>query len=83
MRNARVLPDPVRAAPRTSFPANSKGIDFAWTGVIVERPISFSALFVCSDSSSVENGSRPGTLSYGTAGGIDTSSAVDILVGRD
>lgn len=79
MRNARVLPDPVRAAPRTSFPASSRGIDLAWTGVIVDSPISFSALFVCSDSSSVEKGCRPGTLSDGTAVGIDTFSAVVIF----
>lgn len=29
IRNAKVFPDPVRAAPSTSFPANSIGIDFS------------------------------------------------------
>lgn len=58
MRNASVFPDPVRAAPRTSFPARSGGIALACTGVIVVKPISARALFVGSESSSDENGSR-------------------------
>ena len=57
MRNARVFPDPVLAAPKTSFPASNTGIDFACTGVMVLNPISAIALLVCSESSSVENGS--------------------------
>ena len=33
--NARVLPDPVLAAPRTSLPFNMWGIDLAWISVQV------------------------------------------------
>ena len=29
IKNAKVFPDPVRAAPSTSFPARSGGIDFS------------------------------------------------------
>jgi hypothetical protein len=57
IRNASVLPEPVLAAPRTSFPARRTGIDFACTGVIVVNSISARALLVCSERSSVENGS--------------------------
>ena len=58
MRKASVLPEPVRAAPRTSLPARRTGMDFAWTGVIVLRPISESAREVDSERSRVENGIR-------------------------
>lgn len=33
MRNARVLPEPVLAAPRISRPFKPRGIAFAWTSV--------------------------------------------------
>ena len=59
MRKARVLPEPVRAAPRTSLPVRRTGMDFAWTGVIVVRPISESAREVDSERSRLENGVRP------------------------
>ena len=58
MRKAIVLPEPVRAAPRTSLPARREGIDFAWKGVIVLRPISESARKVSSERSRLENGIR-------------------------
>jgi len=68
MRKASVFPDPVLAAPNTSFPANNKGMDFACTSVIVSKPISASALVVCSDKSKLENGCR----SFGAfVGGIE------------
>lgn len=62
IRNAKVFPEPVRAAPNTSFPASNGGIDLACTGVIVVNPISARAFCVGSESSSVENGSLPGAL---------------------
>lgn len=58
MRKARVLPEPVRAAPRTSLPVRRTGMDLAWTGVIVVRPISERARLVGSERSRVENGDR-------------------------
>ena len=71
MRKARVLPEPVRAAPRTSLPVRRTGIDFAWTGVIVVRPISESAREVDSERSRLENGGRPDSL------GLEGASVVD------
>jgi len=62
MRKASVLPEPVRAAPRTSLPARRTGMDLAWTGVIVARPISERARVVGSERSKVEKGSRPGSV---------------------
>ena len=62
MRKARVLPEPVRAAPRTSLPVRRTGMDFAWTGVIVVRPISESAREVDSERSRLENGGRPDSV---------------------
>lgn len=58
MRKARVFPDPVLAAPRTSFPASNDGMHFSWTGVIVVKPMSTKALAVGSDRLSVEKGFR-------------------------
>jgi len=58
MRKARVFPDPVLAAPKTSFPASSDGMHFSWTAVIVEKPMSARALVVGSDKSSMEKGFR-------------------------
>lgn len=58
MRKASVFPDPVRAAPNTSFPASKGGIAFACTGVIVLKPIASNALLVGSERDSVENGCR-------------------------
>jgi len=46
IRNAKVFPDPVLAAPKTSFPANKGGIALVCMGVIVERPMSAKALVV-------------------------------------
>ncbi len=65
MRKARVLPEPVLAAPSTSFPARRGGIAFSWTGVIVLKPISFNALIVGSESSRSEKGLRSGAPSGG------------------
>ena len=62
MRKARVLPEPVRAAPSTSLPVRRTGMDFAWTGVIVVRPISERAREVGSERSRVEKGSRPDSV---------------------
>jgi hypothetical protein len=58
IKNANVFPDPVLAAPRTSFPASNRGILFACIGVIVLNPIPSSALCVCDERSYVENGNR-------------------------
>lgn len=58
IRKARVFPEPVRAAPKTSLPVRRTGMDLAWTGVIVVKPISESARVVDSERSRVENGSR-------------------------
>ena len=66
MRKARVLPEPVRAAPRTSLPVRRTGIDLAWTGVIVARPISERARVVGSERSRVEKGSRPDSVGLET-----------------
>ena len=67
IRKARVLPEPVRAAPSKSFPARSTGIDFACTFVIVVKPISSRACMVGGDRSREENGVRS-----------DTSGAVEV-----
>lgn len=69
MRNASVLPEPVRAAPKTSLPARSSGIDFACTGVIVVRPISARPCAVCGERSSVEKGRRSEGGGEGTVDG--------------
>ena len=58
MRKARVFPDPVLAAPKTSFPASSDGMHFSWTGVMVVKLMSVRALVVGSDKSRVEKGFR-------------------------
>jgi hypothetical protein len=58
IKNANVFPDPVLAAPKTSFPASNRGILFACIGVIVLNPIPSSALCVCDERSYVENGNR-------------------------
>ena len=75
MRKARVLPEPVRAAPRTSLPVRRTGMDFAWTGVIVVRPISESARVVDSERSRLENGGRLDSI------GLEGTSVVVRLEG--
>lgn len=52
----------MRAAPRTSLPASSTGIDLACTAVIVVIPISSSARVVGAERPSVENGTRAEAL---------------------
>ena len=64
MRKARVLPEPVRAAPKTSLPVRRTGMDLAWTGVIVDKPISESARVVDSERSKVENGGRSDSVGF-------------------
>jgi hypothetical protein len=76
IKNARVFPEPVRAAPSTSFPARRGGIDFSWTGVMVSKPISSRPLIVGSESSSVEKGTRSAMPSCGTA--VGAASGPDI-----
>lgn len=77
MRNANVFPDPVLAAPRTSFPASRGGIARAWTDVIFEKPISDRAFDVFSESSRSENGVADGSLlSLGMGMGAVESSAM-------
>jgi hypothetical protein len=46
---AKVLPEPVFAAPRTSRPLRMWGIDRAWISVQVSKLSSFNAFCVCSD----------------------------------
>ena len=58
-RKARVLPEPVRAAPKTSLPARRTGMDLAWMGVMVVMSISERARVVGVERSRVEKGSRP------------------------
>jgi len=82
IKNAKVFPDPVLAAPMTSLPANSGGIALACTGVIVEKPMVVNALVVGSESSRDEKGGLSGVESSTTAEGTVTSSAV-ILVSKD
>lgn len=72
IRNARVFPDPVLAAPSTSFPASSGGIAFSCTGVIVLNPISSNAFMVFSERPSSEKGLRsraPSGGAWGTGAG--------------
>lgn len=54
-RKARVLPLPVRAAPRTSRPSSRGGTVRAWTSVIFEKPISERAAIVCCERLSEAN----------------------------
>ncbi len=58
MRNESVLPEPVCAAPSTSLPAMSGGMQRACTSVMVLKPMVSMALRVGSDRSSVEKGWR-------------------------
>ena len=58
-RKARVLPEPVRAAPKTSLPARRTGMDLAWMGVMVSICMSVRARVVGVERSRVEKGSRP------------------------
>lgn len=87
MRKARVFPEPVRAAPRTSFPARRTGMDLAWTGVIVVKPISERAREVGSERSKVENGSRAdsvddwGEVEGGFEGPASTTFSLLFLLG--
>lgn len=74
IKNARVFPEPVRAAPSTSFPARSGGIDFSWTGVMVSKPIPSRPFIVGSESSSVEKGTRVAIPSCGMAVGAASDS---------
>lgn len=74
MRNASVLPEPVRAAPRISFPVSPTGIDSSCMGVIVANPIPLSACRVCSDKFTLENSFWPETLGSATGVGAVTSS---------
>jgi hypothetical protein len=67
IKNANVFPDPVLAAPSTSFPAKRGGIALACTGVIVENPISVNALVVGSESSKDEKGGLSGAESPATS----------------
>ena len=83
-RKARVFPDPVLAAPSTSFPAKSGGMALACTGVIVVNPISAIAFVVGSESSSVENGWRSWSVGEAEAAGaalLALASAVIFVVG--
>lgn len=75
MRNARVLPDPVRAAPRTSFPARRTGMDLACTGVMVVMPISARARWVGWERSRVEKEIR--SVWEGAAGSVVVVVGVD------
>lgn len=61
IKNAKVFPLPVLAAPSTSFPASKGGIVRAWTSVIVSNPILPIAEVVAGDKDRVEKGTR----SYG------------------
>lgn len=72
IRNARVFPEPVCAAPRTSLPVSRTGMDLAWTGVIVVNPISARPFRVGSDRSNEENGGRSDGL-------LDEGSSRDVL----
>jgi hypothetical protein len=78
IKNARVFPDPVRAAPSTSFPARRGGMDFSWTGVMVLKPISSIPFSVGSESSSEEKGVLPARPSCGTA--VGAAFDTDILL---
>ena len=55
-RKASVLPLPVRAAPRTSRPARSMGMEADWMGVVWVKPISERARSVGEHSGSEVNG---------------------------
>lgn len=77
MRKARVFPEPVLAAPRTSFPASNGGIECSWTAVMVSNFISFKALVVGSERSSSEKGLREGPPA-GAAGTLESSEAISV-----
>mmetsp|Transcript_19263 Transcript_19263/g.33240 ORF Transcript_19263/g.33240 Transcript_19263/m.33240 type:complete len:216 (-) Transcript_19263:18-665(-) len=55
IRNARVLPEPVRAAPSTSRPVKSAGIVRACTSVMQVNPIPLMPLAVGSDNDKLAN----------------------------
>jgi len=55
MRNASVLPEPVRAAPSTSRPDSRCGTVRACTSVMYVKPMSAMPFAVSSDTSSVLN----------------------------
>lgn len=48
IRNARVFPEPVLAAPTRSLPSRSGGIALACISVIVVKPMSFTPISVAS-----------------------------------
>lgn len=79
IKNARVFPEPVRAAPSTSFPARRGGIDFSWTGVMVSKPISLRPFIVGSESSSVSKGTRPAMPSCGTVVGAASDPDIEVF----
>ncbi len=51
IKNASVLPEPVLAAPSTSRPERSTGMQRAWTSVMRVKPMSVIALRVLSVTS--------------------------------
>lgn len=79
IKNAKVFPEPVRAAPSTSFPARRGGIDFSWTGVMVSKPISLRPFIVGSESSSVSKGTRSAMPSCGTAVGAASDPDIEFF----
>jgi hypothetical protein len=82
IKKARVFPEPVRAAPSTSFPARRGGIDCSCTGVMVLKPISSRPFIVGSESSSVSKDTRPAMPSCGTVVGADSELDIELVFVR-
>ena len=64
IRNARVFPLPVRAAPSTSFPLSDTGILWAWMSVMFTKNAFFKPRFVFSDIGRSEKAFKPSGTSY-------------------
>ena len=63
MRNASVLPDPVRAAPSTSRPRRAIGTASFWIGVMSRKPARFSPCRVRGERGRSENARSSGPSS--------------------
>lgn len=77
-RKASVLPLPVRAAPRTSRPARSMGMEADWMGVVCVKPISERARKVGEHSGSEVNGilvDDVGIIESGGRGWVDEDTS--------
>jgi hypothetical protein len=77
IKNANVLPEPVFAAPRTSFPARRCGIVSAWISVIVVNPNSSNPFDVGTLSSKLAKEVRLLLLPLVSTGLFDVEAEVD------